>query len=66
MSIMKTKLFKLFWVVLLVISAFTLGYSLKPKTSNRTIPPFMMPRGMQGQLPGMPPGRMAPPLNFRR
>jgi len=61
---MKNTAFKLFWVLLLVISSFTLGYTLKPKTSKRTMPPFMMGQSM-GRFT-MPPGRMAPPLNFSR
>lgn len=62
---MKKTFFKLFWVVLLVISSFTLGYTLKPKTSKRTMPTFMTQKGMGGNFK-MPAGRVAPPLNFRR
>ena len=61
---MKNKAFRLFWVVLLVISSFILGYSLKPKSSQGTLPPFMKSQAM-GRF-NMPQGRMAPPLNFPR
>jgi hypothetical protein len=48
------KIFRLFWVFLLVISAFTLGYTIKPTTSERprTFAPMSTGRGI------------APPLNF--
>ena len=43
---MKNKAFRLFWVVLLVISSFILGYTLKPKSRQGTMPPFIMRQGM--------------------
>ncbi len=48
---MGKKVFKLFWVVLLVLSSFTLGYTLKPKTSRR--PPALNMRAMMrsGRFP---------------
>jgi|GEM_PF-4736554 len=50
----KNKFLRFFWVILLVISAFTLGYTLKP-TPERVRP-------FGAALGG---GRaMAPPLNF--
>ncbi|MEN8135768.1 MAG: hypothetical protein ABFS18_09590 [Thermodesulfobacteriota bacterium] len=58
---MENKIFRLFWVVLLVVSAFTLGYTLKPKTSRR--PPSLDMKSMTGRFP-MPAGRTMP--NFRR
>ena len=62
---MKNKFIKIFWVLLLVISSFTLGYTLKPSASNRS-----MPAGMGGQTMGggmaMPQGQSAPPFSFRR
>ena len=59
---MKNKIFRLFWVVLLVASSFTLGYTLKPKTSRR--PPALDLRAMmQNGRFRMPPGRTMP--NFR-
>lgn len=51
---MKSKFLRLFWVLLLVIAAFTLGYTLKP-SSDRPRP--FGSGGMSG-------GGAAPPLNF--
>ena len=57
---MKKKIVRFLWVVLLVICAFTLGYTLKPTTSGRTA-------SFRAKMNSMPPtfGK-APPLNFRR
>lgn len=62
---MQNKIFRLFWVVLLMISSFTLGYTLKPKTSRR--PPALDMRTMMnsGRFQ-MPPGRTMSMNNFRR
>ncbi|MCK4838574.1 MAG: hypothetical protein KAS94_07195 [Desulfobulbaceae bacterium] len=54
---MRDKFSKLFWVVLLVISSFLLGYYLKPSGSSRA-----MMIGGKGSPAG---SRPAPPLNFR-
>lgn len=52
---MQVKIYRLFWVVLLVISAFVLGYYLKPP---RTTSPFMPGSGSKMMF------RQAPPLSF--
>lgn len=51
---MQAKFLRLFWVFLLVVAAFTLGYTLKP-TPDR-------PRPFGAAAMG---GGFAPPLNFR-
>jgi hypothetical protein len=51
---LEQKFLRFFWVILLVASAFTLGYTLKPTTGTRPI-------GAAGM--GVSRG-MAPPLNF--
>ena len=56
---MKSKVLKLLWIFLLVLSSFTLGYTLKPTHGPRMMPPFMTDRFTTS------PGRMAPPLHFR-
>lgn len=54
---MSNKFLKFFWVILLVLSSFCLGYYLKPTTSSRAA---MISGG------GSPfSGRQAPALNFR-
>ena len=57
---MRSKYFKLIWILLLVISSFTLGYTLKPTTHNRQMPPFMNMQSMGGRF-----RMVAPPLHFR-
>ncbi len=54
---MHDKFFKLFWVLLLVVSSFLLGYYLKPSSSSRA-----MILGGNGRPAS---ARPAPPLNFR-
>lgn len=61
---MRAKYFKLIWVVLLAISSFTLGYTLKPTTARRRMPPFMNMQSPGGNF-RMPQGMVAPPLRFR-
>ncbi len=56
---------KICWIILLVIGSFTLGYTLKPKTGPRTMPPFMSMRSMGGRFT-MPPARMIPPHSLPR
>ena len=58
---MKDKIFRFFWVIILVICAFTLGYTLKP-TGNRR-PKAFGPAGMSSAMRG---NMKAPPLNFQR
>jgi len=55
-----TKKYRLAWVVVLVISSFTLGYYVRPKMTNR---PMGMGRMGQplGMPMGMPPGQMRMP-----
>ncbi|NTV13220.1 MAG: hypothetical protein HGA96_04730 [Desulfobulbaceae bacterium] len=50
---MQSKILRLFWVLLLVIAAFTLGYTLKPSSDR--------PRPFGSSMSG---GGFAPPLNF--
>jgi len=62
-SFRESKPFRLIWVLLAILSAFTLGYTLNPhagrKPGLRSMPPFMGRR-----MPPAPPGRFVPP--YRR
>ena len=60
---MKNKVFRLIWVMLVAISAFTLGYTLKPASSRR--PPSLDMNAMMGNGQfQMPSGQSMPPANF--
>lgn len=59
---MKKKIIRFLWVILLMICSFTLGYTLKPtSTASNRAAAFR-----SGKMP-MPSGmRQAPPLQFQR
>ena len=64
---MRDRFLKIFWVALLVVASFTLGYTLRPKTGGRAMPPFMTTgRGMGGGMVVPPLRRAAPPSRFLR
>ena len=51
MALMDNRIFRLAWVLVLVVCAFTLGYTLKPRPSreammknfNKSFPPMALP-----------------------
>ncbi len=57
-KIFENKKFRLFWVVLVGVSCFVLGYTIKPKSSSRAA----MLKNLRMPNANGAPSRMMPPL----